>query len=59
MFFVGFILCSAYSACLTSLLAVQQIKLPFTNAKELYESDYKLSTVAGAAFPLRYKVSRL
>lgn len=56
MFLLGFILCSAYSACLTSFLAVKKIQLPFTDLKGLFDTPYRIIGVKGIIFTWEYEV---
>ncbi len=54
VFLIGVVLMAAYSACLTSFLAVKVQTLPFKDDKTLYyDSDYNLLTMSGSS-PLQY-----
>jgi hypothetical protein len=57
MFVLGYLLCSAYSASLTSFLAIRKPVLPFRNHYEMYyKTPYKYIGTSGSAYSARYKV---
>jgi hypothetical protein len=57
LFIYGFVLCSSYSASLTSFLTVATPTLPFKNYNEMYhKSTYNIITNAGSGYNIRYKV---
>ncbi len=58
LFFTGYVTFAAYSACLTSFLAVKVAKLPFHDRLSLlYKSDYKVITLESSFFEDLFKVS--
>ncbi len=57
IFITGFLFLAAYSACLTSFLAVKTHNFPFINDETLYyDSDYSIITIEGSANVDHYKV---
>ena len=51
MFLVALVIVTAYSASLTSFLAVTRLNMPFNSLEELYyQSEYKVASIPGTAF---------
>ena len=59
IFFTGLVVYTAYSASLTSALAVVEIKYPFTDLKTFYhDTDYKIGSVTNTAMDELFRVRK-
>ncbi len=57
LFLFGVVIVASYSASLTSFLAVQKIKMPFTDLESMYyETDYKIAFIRSSAAESFWKV---
>ena len=60
IFFTGLVVYTAYSASLTSALAVIEIKYPFTDLQTFYEqTDYKIGSIPNTAMDELFQVKKL
>ena len=60
VFLASLVTFSAYSASLTSFLAVVKVSIPFEDLKSMYEStNYRVGSLGGTAFDDLFKVRNL